>query len=250
MKQFKLIKEYPGSLKLGSIVIENKSNFKYYFKENEKIGHCFSESYIEDNPEYWEEIEEKEWEILSWIDEKGNIYENGEPINTIAGDGKKYITSVIRLSDGEVFTIGDKVLCNEEHVEQINSITIYQENHLSFNFKHSGNCFTTECEWERMQPHKFLFTTEDGIELFGGERAYLVTDTLLKGILLSYSVEDFKNTKGKIFAKKENAEKYIRDNTKKYSLNDMVSVANHWAYIKNVTPEKILKYLENENKNR
>ena len=42
------------------------------------------------------------------------------------------------------------------------------------------------------------------------------------------------------------AKNYLRDNEKKYSLNDIVSVVNHWAYIKNINPDKILKYLENE----
>ena len=41
---------------------------------------------------------------------------------------------------------------------------------------------------------------------------------------------------------------YLRDNEKKYSLIDMISVVNHWAYIKNINPDKILKYLENNGK--
>ena len=69
-----------------------------------------------------------------------------------------------------------------------------------------------------------VFTTYDGVELFGGEEALLVTDNFLQGVLLNFSPEDFKNTKGKIFAKKENLEEYVLINKPILSLNDLLSV--------------------------
>ena len=69
-----------------------------------------------------------------------------------------------------------------------------------------------------------VFTTYDGVELFGGEEALLVTDNFLQGVLLNFPPEDFKNTKGKIFAKKENLEEYILMNKPVLSLNDLLSV--------------------------
>lgn len=69
-----------------------------------------------------------------------------------------------------------------------------------------------------------VFTTFDGVELFGGEQALLVTDNFLQGVLLNFSPEDFKNTKGKIFAEKENLEEFILMNKPLLSLNDLLSV--------------------------
>lgn len=61
-KQFKLIKEYPGSPPTGSIVtlMGNSLKFKprhYFFEENEKLGSFFPIIHVENYPEYWEEIE-------------------------------------------------------------------------------------------------------------------------------------------------------------------------------------------------
>ena len=71
-KKYKLIKEYPGSPELGIIAEE-----RYVMK---------------DQPEYWEEVVEKDYEIL------------------ISRVVPQEILSVKRLSDGEVFTIGDEVM--------------------------------------------------------------------------------------------------------------------------------------------
>jgi len=47
-----------------------------------------------------------------------------------------------------------------------------------------------------------------------------------------------------IVVERENAEKFIRDNKKMYTLKDMVRIANHWAYIKSVTPEVAKKVID------
>lgn len=102
-------------------------------------------------------------------------------------------------------------------------------------------------DWEEIK--NLLVVTYDGVKLYEGDTYYCThgnDDTTVREVVADssntfyYSIKDVP-----VFAKKENAEKYIRDNEKKYSLNDMVNVANHWAYVKNVTPEKVLKYLEN-----
>jgi len=91
MKKFKLIKKYPGSPNLGTTCEErnNKSSFCYYFEGEKNIG--ITKDQVENQPEYWEEVIEKDYEILKTCPIEGRIY------------------SVKRLSDGEVFTVGDKI---------------------------------------------------------------------------------------------------------------------------------------------
>jgi hypothetical protein len=91
MKKFKLIKEYPGSPNLGTICEErnNKSSFCYYFEGEKNIG--ITKDQVENQPEYWEEVIKKDYEIL------------------ISRVVPQEILSVKRLSDGEVFTVGDKI---------------------------------------------------------------------------------------------------------------------------------------------
>lgn len=58
MKKYKLIKEYPNSIKLGQIVIKNEKG-NYYFVEGYTWWVIPSRT-IENFPEYWEEIKEEQ----------------------------------------------------------------------------------------------------------------------------------------------------------------------------------------------
>lgn len=60
MIKYKLIKEYPGSPKIGTVVEKEskiKSNTSYYYREGEKRW-CIFDNHVENNPEYWEEVNE------------------------------------------------------------------------------------------------------------------------------------------------------------------------------------------------
>lgn len=59
MRKFRLIKEYPGSPKLGTIVEKDErcgSHIYKYRESNSNFG--VLKYHVEDNPEYWEEIKE------------------------------------------------------------------------------------------------------------------------------------------------------------------------------------------------
>ena len=57
MRKFRLLREYPGSPKIGSVVEESGSLSAYVFEDVENsIFFKTPKRYIEDNPEYWEEI--------------------------------------------------------------------------------------------------------------------------------------------------------------------------------------------------
>lgn len=61
MAKYKLIKTYPGSPDLGTIVEEkcNTSNFFYMFDKRVVLR-----SHVEDNPEYWEKVNENLWWVV------------------------------------------------------------------------------------------------------------------------------------------------------------------------------------------
>ena len=95
MKKYKLIKTFPGSPKLGTIekpvgTIHQMSNGLYGYN-------------ISNNPEFWEEVIKKDYEIQCW----SNPYNRHE--HSLKDRGGWDINSVKRLSDGEVFTVGNKV---------------------------------------------------------------------------------------------------------------------------------------------
>jgi hypothetical protein len=88
MKKYKLIKEYPGSPKLGEIV-KGYGRDGWYSKGE---GHStYDWRQVVNYPEYWEEVIEKDYEILT---------SRVVPYT---------ILSVKRLSDGEIFMVGDSV---------------------------------------------------------------------------------------------------------------------------------------------
>jgi hypothetical protein len=66
MTKYKLIKEYPGSPKLGTIAEKEskiKSNTSYYYKEGDSRW-CIYDYHVEDNPEYWEKVNEYLWWVV------------------------------------------------------------------------------------------------------------------------------------------------------------------------------------------
>lgn len=198
MKNYKLIKEYPGSPKLGTIVSENPGIVFADTHFNIRVLN----SHLKNNSEYWEEIVEKDYEILSFVfrDDLNTInkhkndmfkltkngYERDTKISstlkTCLENPRMVIYSVKRLSDGEVFTIGDKVssykaekygvlnsiiLCTnteEQIVAAFNDKKYLNKLFLGINNIH-GNCLL-EKAIKSKQP---LFTTEDGVNIYEGD---------------------------------------------------------------------------------
>ena len=58
--KYKLIKEYPGSPELGTIVEKEPSSKSYFFRSGNK-NLCVLNNHVEDNPEYWEKFNEYLW---------------------------------------------------------------------------------------------------------------------------------------------------------------------------------------------
>ena len=203
-KKYKLIKKFPGSAPVGTIIDLDDVAFGIT---------CNYTNY----PEFWEEIIEKDYERLLY---KGNI-----------------LYSVKRLSDGVEFKIGDKVCWKWAFAKNkyftIKSFNII-ENKLRFNtVEESGQNFIFELiskEYNLQHYKEPILTTEDGYECTLDDRVFGV---LPKGVWETkfwdgqgmpvnklFNLEDKRYSEGSpwlYFKTKENAEKYIYENKPEFS---------------------------------
>ena len=177
MKKYKLIKTYPGSPKLGTI-------------------NTYTPIFCDNYPEFWEEVIEKDYEILSFISNK----KHGNPgfivgiKNNMSVMGnhniKEYIEdiddwwniySVKRLSDGEVFTVGDRINHYGEYAKNefstktytLKKIYFIEENTLTFYVGKGFNLGAISASKYKLP----LFTTEDGIQIFKGDECWAINKT-------------------------------------------------------------------------
>jgi hypothetical protein len=213
MKKYKLIKSYPGSVNLGV-----------------KLERCqIPTRILNDNlfNRFWEEVVEKDYEILS-ITDCNNIHiklSNGNfkyGISTISEDfiNEYPIHSVKRLSDGEVFTVGDKVSdkmiiwknCNIREF-------IINENNLIVSIKQQelhGN-YALNCIKHIKKP---LFTTEDGVDIFKGDKTCWINSWIVTNFT-DWKRTMFLELNEKHFSTIEKANEYILMNKPCLSINDI-----------------------------
>ena len=212
--KYKLVKEYPGSIKLGTIVyLETEDN---YMTNMENDFRLFPKKIVENYPEFWELVVEKDYEILSLrsLDIIEDL-ENNETINMLLKQGCS-IHSVKRLSDGkeEIFTIGDKT--NNGTISKFeidsNGIRVFFEEkpknyHVSLNtIKHAKTA---------------LFRTEDGVDVFNLDKVFYINEWSDDNVLDVLATTASKFTQNKYFSTKEKAEEYILMNKPCLSLNDI-----------------------------
>jgi hypothetical protein len=230
--KYKLIKTYPGSHKLGHIIAPQLDN-----------GYYVNSNWIqpENHPEFWQLVVEKDYEILSYQGkETSNIYNitNNGTYNSASSQitvGNNLIPnyyniySVKRLSDGEIFTIGDKVNFNKKCKSSTYPINMLLEIKLINNIiylENSKNIWSNELDQclKLIQP---LFTTEDGVDIFeNDEDVYYIDLKNLKDVKLSSPTICSTSQKSDyIFYKsKEKAEKYIFMNKPCLSLKDVANI--------------------------
>jgi hypothetical protein len=175
---------------------------------------------LENNPEYWEEIKEKDYKILSIRYTGDNkfvpkILEDRPNIEAWIKGNKRdiwTIHSVKRLSDGEVFTVGDKVnnACDSSCFN-IKDIVIGDIVYLFGDNSH--RCQLLHKAIKNKDP---LFVTEDGVDLYEGDRCWFVTS----GFYIKASVAGSVRSE-KVFSTKEKAEKYVEEHKPRYSKEDI-----------------------------
>lgn len=221
--RYKLIKSYPGRPGVGmEVILDDRGQ---YVSKDIQI---FPKDEIEKFPEFWEL--QKDYEILRFTDGFNIFYKqtNGMfTINTqyiyeektllfkcgkISGFG---IYQIKRLSDGEVFTVGDVIGCRDSN-HTLTNIFIYK-NELRFlmdfqdYLKHKASSYTLNY----IKPVKnYRFTTEDGIKIFEGD-SYWVVNTKLWTMWKQTARQNTELNKGALaFSKKELAEGYVFFNKK------------------------------------
>jgi len=247
--KYRLIKEYPGSPKLGVKIIPTNEKF---FENLYSIEECKNKTSIlntvnnpENYPEFWELVVEKDYEILSLksihsttvIDYKngGGSYTKGG-FETIYKSKNKWIESFLaskvwiiysvkRLSDSKIFTIGDYINIHS------NNPCCEKGTIVDFSFITDINNIS-----HVKQP---LFTTEDGVDIFKGDKVYYIeTDDTpensfkVNEYTIQYSGRFLSDNTLHSFSTKEKAEEYILLNKPVLSLKEVNDIINHKCRIK------------------
>jgi len=227
--KYKLVKEYPGSPKLGTILTHEELQ---YYNWNE----------------YYQEVFEKDYEILSLIEDK-LIYNcdkySKDYINQLFNTIGVNIHSVKR-KDGEIFTIGDrldekcfrklsrhplsegihdniitKIAIVKKHASEVAGHLEIQNGKLMFSASNKWNNLNVLLS-EAIKYKQPLFTTEDGVDIFENNTSIYHVDKSLNIKFIKH--KDFKviSKNVKYFSTKEKAEEYILLNKPVLSLKDLM----------------------------
>jgi hypothetical protein len=212
-----------------------------YYKDGVcRQGRFCVEIGVEPSSEFWEEVVEKDYEILSFRastgllrikDYDGLFQANGDVRrdNTTEQSllkGGWDIYSVKRLNDGEIFTIGDKIK-DGNIITKIDRFFIKNDNLLfTTEDTNCGNYLINLIKYK--QP---LFTTQDNVDLKFGDKFYVV-DTQYFKIFEAEAGITFKSEKWikNSYADKKLAEEWIVMNKPVLSLNNLLSV---WGAMEN-----------------
>lgn len=223
-KSYKLIKEYPGSPSLGTM--DWGDTFKNY-------------------PEFWEEII-KEYEILTFMHKDRTVvhlrsdgfyhyphvssnlstFTESDGLSEEAWD----IHSVKRLSDGEVFMVGDTYTNNEYPRFGIRTITNFNVTNGSI---YINNTSTELGRWSKCKTP--LFTTSDGVDIFKGDTVWgiYVDDHKIFCVKATPSIEVYPWVHS-TFSSEEAAKEYIFNITPSISLQDIKNYYKEYTKIGNI----------------
>lgn len=191
------------------------------------------------------EEKKPEYTILSFTDSYNNYkrYSEGFSINlqyfypesTLLANQTVKIYSVRRESDGEVFTLGDKIKHDyEKEVGWEITLFHFRDNDLArINVKCKGYVDSTFCGVKDIVKIKEvkLFTTEDGVDIYKGDEFYylaasrpLDTYPINKIGYMTAALGSTAASAHKRFSTKEKAEEYVLMNRLLFNVHDMLSV--------------------------
>lgn len=197
MKKYKLVQKYPSlasDWEPGMEVGLGDRNYGYSpCSGNYTDCRKLDNNEVENNPEFWQEVVDHEFEIISFKQDSGvtdlwtkfregwsrNV--NGYPVTgpysteAILENSLYKIHSVKRLSDGEVFTVGDKVKVTEYgSIKNVDGFTI--RNGISF-LKEGAWIFydkgMTHLDGVKKAKNP-IFLTHDGEDIFEGDKVWYV----------------------------------------------------------------------------
>lgn len=213
MKKYKLIKEYPGSLKLGSIATATGGDDLWK-------GSIYYDKY----PEYWEEVVEveKDYEILSYLKEGSTTCTTTKRRGGIYHEQYWNIHSVKRLSDGEIFTLGDKIKVYQHgSIKTIDSIDLYGNTSsikegIWFTYD-SGSCHMAHV----IKQTRPIYLTHDGKDIFPEDIVWYVNkENFYHDYIKAYPEVKFNSDIRAYFLTEEEAKKYIIENKPALSIKE------------------------------
>ena len=203
-------------------------------------------AWVIENSNDWEEIVEKDYEILMYRSKNNSCiyFDNPKYFSSLNSDWEIY--SIRRKSDGIEFKIGDKVYWNWQYSPQkyytIEGFSINKEDN-SLDFYTKGSC---KYSWifNKIQHYKEpILTTEDDYECTLDDRVFGV---LPKGVWETkfwdgqgmpvnklFNLEDKRYSEGSpwlYFKTKENAEKYIYENKPEFSRKQILDALEYAKY--------------------
>jgi hypothetical protein len=233
MKKYKLIKQYPGSPALGTI-IQGKGKQGWYTKGP---GHTtYDWTQVVNYPKFWEEVIEKDYEIL------------------ISRVVSQEILSVKRLSDGEVFTVGDlidlkPVMSSELKQDRILKIRIVDNKirfKMNFQADHSwGSSYTLNFLKKVKQP---IFLTHDGKDIFEENTVWFVNkENFYYDYIIVSKETNFCSERRAYFLTRAAAENYLVQKSHSLSIEDFWEF-DSWGG-SNIAKSKRLKRLVKERLN-
>lgn len=260
---YKLLKKYPSlshNWEVGMIVGQGDRSGTYanFSPCDEKYNNAYIPyEEVYNNPEFWGKVVEKDYEILAfrlknpnypdlirWKNsfglfpsgEKGDInnrFNEFSEESLLKPENKYEIYSIKRKSDGVIFTIGDKIILDNwmqgrEYI-QIDEIYYNEHNQLSFrtNMSPAPKTFVFGLSDINYKIYKEpLFTTEDGVELFLGDKYWYPSD----GIIHQATIVDRNYPKVDNFywSSKKKANAYVKENKPKYSKKDVLDYGNYF----------------------
>ncbi len=188
-----------------------------------------------------------EWEIMSYRWEKRIYTKNfiGEYVNggislpvhklILHPENFKEIHSVKRLSDNEVFSIGDKVIHKDgTYRSKILKLLIPAsiKGLMWFEFEEGQDFCKDLANFNKYYPEKeekkVLFTTEDGVQIKEGDNYWTVSPiNLLIAPYKTTPVHFWHHWSDHTFSTKEKAEEYVLLNKPCMSVNDLKLIGKH-----------------------
>jgi hypothetical protein len=207
---------------------------------------------VEPSSEFWELVPQKEFEIMSFITNQDIYWEgrlsikNGTIVKRTYEDnfygcgvndkeGKLLassnwsIHSIKRLSDGEVFTIGNKVYLTGYRKWVIGEISVdgkYMEiKNTNFNPKTDGTLSNNQFG-DLLKAKKPVFTTQDGVDMYKGDRYWFVDIAHSNPYVRDLIIDPNNNFSDSVvrFSTRELAEEYILLNKKCLSIQDVQNI--------------------------
>lgn len=248
-KQYILIKEYPGSPKLGTIITQSKAGCDY--TESTRPNVYLSVTQIENSPEFWQMLKYRVTQIKNQtfgIFTLTNTIANGYYVYTNPGGkiGNGYVTmeeiyrgdtknnsihQVVRIEDGAVFTVGQTT--NRGVITEIKLSSSALTSGVLVRFAHTlsvdlAAVLTISKEFA-LQTRVKLYTTEDGVDIYEGTKCFSVDE--------DYEIhgpQKYTNPKSnlKFFSTHVAAAAWVRDNQPKpvFTSEDGVKIYPGMSY--------------------